>query len=71
MQQEYKVTYFFDENHYIRRFIFAKSQQAAERLIQSERDSYISFTDSRGMYHELHTKHVRVIQVSAYYRKNK
>lgn len=69
--QEFKVTYFFDEQHYIRRFIHVESQQMAEQLIQSERDQYISFTDSRGMYHELNTQNVRVIQISAYYRKKK
>ncbi|RTQ91915.1 hypothetical protein [Lysinibacillus telephonicus] len=67
--QEFKVTYFFDEHHYVRRFIYVESQQMAERLIQSERDQYISFTDSRGIYHELNTKNVRVIQISEYQRK--
>ncbi|RHW37428.1 hypothetical protein D1B33_07730 [Lysinibacillus yapensis] len=66
--QEFKVTYFFDENHYVRRFIHMESQEAAVELIQKERDQYTSFTDSRGIYHELHTKNVRVIQISAYYR---
>lgn len=67
--KEFKVTYFFDEQHYIRRFIYVESQELAERLIQSERDQYISFTDSRGIYHELNTQNVRVIQISEYHRK--
>lgn len=69
--KEFKVTYFFDEEHYIRRFIFMDSQEEAEKLIQKERDQYISFRDSRGIYHELNTRDVRVIQISEYFRKNK
>ncbi|WP_391119323.1 hypothetical protein [Psychrobacillus sp. L3] len=69
--KEFKVTYFFDEEHYIRRFIHMESQQKAEELVQSERDSYISFTDSRGIYHELDTLGVRVIQISEYHRIDK
>jgi hypothetical protein len=69
--KEFKVTYFFDEEHYIRRFIFVDSQESAERMIRSERDQYISFTDSRGIYHELHTGKVRVIQISEYHRVDK
>jgi len=69
--REFKITYFFDEIHYVRRFIFFKSQQEAEKLVKSERDQYISFTDSRGIYHELHTRHVRVIQISEYHRIDK
>ncbi|MDS9470331.1 hypothetical protein E2C16_09875 [Sporosarcina pasteurii] len=67
--KEFKVTYFFDEEHYIRRFIHMESQEKAEGLIQSERDRYISFTDSRGIYHELNTRNVRVVQVSEYFRE--
>jgi len=69
--KEFKVTYFFDENYYIRRFILLDSQEAAEELIQSERDRYISFRDSRGIYHELNTGDVRVIQISEYQRIDK
>ena len=69
--KEFKVTYFFDEEHYIRRFIHIESQEKAEELIQRERDSYISFTDSRGIYHELNTRNVRVIQISEYHRIDK
>lgn len=69
--KEFKVTYFFDENHYIRRFIHVESQEIAEALIQSERDQYITFTDSRGIYHELNTGNVRVVQISEYHRKDK
>lgn len=69
--REFKITYFFDETHYVRRFIFIESQQEAEKLVKSERDQYISFTDSRGIYHELHTRHVRVIQISEYHRIDK
>ncbi|WP_077622812.1 hypothetical protein [Sediminibacillus massiliensis] len=69
--KEFKVTYFFDQHHYIRRFIFEESQEAAEALIQNERDQYISFRDSRGIYHELNTGNVRVIQISEYFRKDK
>ncbi len=69
--KEFKVTYFFDEEHYIRRFIFMESQEKAEELIQSERDQYISFRDSRGIYHELNTRNVRVIQLSDYHRIDK
>ncbi|RUL50916.1 MULTISPECIES: hypothetical protein [Lysinibacillus] len=69
--QEYKVTYFFDEQHYVRRFIHVESQEAAIQLIQGERDQYISFTDSRGIYHELNTSTVRVTQISEYHRKIK
>lgn len=65
--KEFKITYFFDEMHYVRRFIYIESQQEAEKLVKSERDQYISFTDSRGIYHELHTRHVRVIQISEYH----
>jgi len=69
--KEFKITYFFDELHYVRRFIHIESQEKAEALVRSERDQYISFTDSRGMYHELHTRHVRVIQISEYHRIDK
>ena len=69
--KEFKVTYFFDEEHYIRRFIFEDSQGKAEALIQSERNQYISFTDSRGIYHELYTGKVRVTQISEYHRIDK
>ena len=69
--KEFKVTYFFDENYYIRRFIHLDSQEAAEELIQSERDQYISFRDSRAIYHELNTRDVRVIQISEYQRIDK
>ena len=69
--KEFKVTYFFDEEHYIRRFIFWDSLEKAEELIQSERDQYISFRDSRGIYHELNTRNVRVIQISEYHRTDK
>lgn len=69
--KEFKITYFFDEMHYVRRFIYIESQQEAEKLVKSERDQYISFTDSRGIYHELHTRHVRVIQISEYNRIDK
>lgn len=69
--KEYKITYFFDEVHYVRRFIHIESQEKAEALVRSERDQYITFTDSRGIYHELHTKHVKVIQISEYHRVDK
>ncbi|WP_397537206.1 hypothetical protein [Rummeliibacillus pycnus] len=69
--KEFKVTYFFDQEHYVRRFIFVESQESAEKLIQSERDQYISFTDNRGIYHELNTSNVRVIQISEYHRVDK
>lgn len=69
--KEFKVTYFFDEAHYIRRFIHMESQGKAEQLIQSERDQYISFEDSRGIYHELNTRSVRVVQIAEYHRIDK
>lgn len=69
--KEFKVTYFFEEDHYIRRFIHMESQDQAEELIQSERDQYISFRDSRGIYHELNTNDVRVVQISEYHRIDK
>ena len=69
--KEFKITYFFDEVHYIRRFIHIESREEAEELIRRERDSYISFTDSRGIYHELNTRGVRVIQLSEYHRIDK
>lgn len=69
--KEFKVTYFFDEEHYIRRFIHLESYEKAEELIQSERDQYISFRDSREIYHELNTRNVRVIQISEYHRIDK
>lgn len=69
--REFKITYFFDEEHYIRRFIHTDSLESAEQLVQSERDQYISFRDSRGIYHELHTGNVRVVQVSEYFREDK
>ena len=71
MMKEFKITYFFTEDHYIRRFIHVESQENAEKLIQSERGQPIFFTDSRGMYHELKTSHVRVIQISEYHRVDK
>lgn len=69
--KEFKVTYFFDEEHYIRRFIHMESFEKAEELIQSERDQYIAFRDSRDIYHELNTRNVRVIQISEYHRIDK
>ena len=69
--KEFKVTYFYDENYYIRRFIHMESQEQAEELIQNERDQYISSRDSREIYHELNTRDVRVIQISEYHRVDK
>ncbi|WP_339251526.1 hypothetical protein NSQ43_15125 [Sporosarcina sp. FSL W8-0480] len=69
--QEFKITYFFDEEHYIRRFIHTDSMESAQLFVQNERDQYISFTDSRGIYHELHTGKVQVVQVSEYHRAEK
>lgn len=69
--KEFKITYFYSEDHYIRRFIHMESQESAEGLIRSERDRYISFTDSRGIYHELNTRDVRVVQLSEYFRNDK
>ena len=69
--KEFKVTYFFSEEHYIRRFIHMESQDEAEKLIQSERDQYITFRDSREIYHELNTTGVRVIQLAEYHRTEK
>ena len=69
--REFKVTYFFSEDHYIRRFIHRKSFESAEELIRGERDQYISFWDSRGIYHELNTRNVRVVQLSEYFRNDK
>jgi len=71
IMKEFKITYFFDENHYVRRFIHIESQEKAQQLVKSERAQYIAFTDSRGIYHELHTSTVRVIQVSEYHRIDK
>lgn len=71
VMKEFKITYFFDENHYIRRFIHVESMEIAEELIQSERDQTISFRDSRDIYHELNTRNVRVIQLSEYHRVDK
>lgn len=69
--KEFKITYFFDENHYIRRFIHLESLEEAESLIRSERDQFISFWDSRDIYHELNIKNVRVTQLSEYHRIEK
>lgn len=69
--KEFKITYFFDEEHYIRRFIHMDSLESAEQLVKLERDQYISFRDSRGIYHELHTGKVRIVQISEYFRKGK
>lgn len=69
--KEFKITYFFDEEHYIRRFVHLESQEAAEELVQSERGKYISFTDSRGIYHDVNTAGVRVVQISEYFRVDK
>ena len=69
--KEFKITYFFEEDHYIRRFVHLESQEQAEELVRNERDQYISFTDSRGIYHELNTKNVRVVQISEYFRSDK
>ncbi|WP_075619075.1 hypothetical protein [Paenisporosarcina indica] len=69
--KEFKITYFFDEEHYIRRFIHLESFEKAEELVQSERDQYIAFRDSRDIYHELNTRNVRVVQISEYHRVDK
>jgi hypothetical protein len=69
--KEFKITYFFDEVHYVRRFIHIASQEEAEELVRSERDQYISFTDSRNIYHELNTQNVRLVQISEYHRVDK
>lgn len=66
--QEYKITYFFDEDHYIRRFVHYDNAEDVVALLASERDRYISFWDSRGIYHELNTANVRVTQFSEYHR---
>ena len=69
--KEFKITYFFDEQHYIRRFIHTDSTENAIALVESERNRYISFTDSRGIYHELDTSNVKVTQVAEYFRVDK
>ena len=69
--KEFKVTYFFDQEHYIRRFVHLDSFEQARELVTAERDQYISFIDSRGIYHELHTGQVRVTQISEYFREKK
>ncbi|VDG97029.1 Uncharacterised protein [Lysinibacillus sphaericus] len=66
--KEFKITYFFDEEHYIRRFVHYESTDEVIALLASERDRYISFWDSREIYHELNTANVRVIQFSEYHR---
>ncbi|MFS0576626.1 hypothetical protein AB1K83_13390 [Sporosarcina sp. 179-K 3D1 HS] len=71
VMKEFKITYFFDQEHYIRRFIHVDSFEQAKALVQIERDQYISFIDSRGIYHELHTGQARVVQISEYFRKKK
>ncbi|MCM3756306.1 hypothetical protein M3197_02285 [Sporosarcina aquimarina] len=68
--KEFKITYFFDEEHYIRRFVHYESANEVIALLTSERDRYISFWDSREIYHELNTANVRVIQFSEYHRDN-
>ena len=68
---EFKITYFFDEEHYVRRFIHVASQEKAQALVRSERGRYISFTDDRGIYHEINTKNVRLVQISEYHRLDK
>ena len=62
--KEFTVTYFFDAEHYIRRYIHETSQKQVEALIKSERDQYISFTDSRGIYYDLYTRNVQYIQIA-------
>ena len=69
--REFKITYFFDEEHYIRRFIHMETMEQAITMVQKERDQFISFTDSRGIYHELDTRNVRVTQVAEYFRSKK
>lgn len=68
--KEFKITYFFDEEHYIRRFVHFETAEDVIALLASERDRYISFWDSREIYHELNTANVRVIQFSEYHRNN-
>ena len=69
--KEFTVTYFFDAQHYVKRFVHETSEKQVEALIKSERDQYISFTDRRGVYHELHTRNVRYIQMTEYHRDDK
>ncbi|WP_153723397.1 hypothetical protein [Sporosarcina cascadiensis] len=69
--KEFKITYFFDEIHYIRRFVHLNSFEEARQLVQDERGGYVSFCDSRGIYHELDTRNVRVVQISEYHRTDK
>ncbi|WP_301107519.1 hypothetical protein [Sporosarcina sp.] len=69
--KEFKITYFFDENHYIRRFVHLDSFEEVRQLVYDERGQYVSFYDSRDIYHELDTRNVRVVQISEYHRTNK
>lgn len=69
--KEFKITYFFDENHYVRRFVHMESMEEVQALVQKERHQIISFTDSREIYHEVDTHKVRVIQISEYHRIDK
>ncbi|GKV64423.1 MULTISPECIES: hypothetical protein [unclassified Sporosarcina] len=69
--KEFKITYFFDEIHYIRRFVHLHSFEEARQLVQDERGGYVSFCDSRGIYHVLDTRNVRVVQISEYHRTDK
>ncbi|EGQ26340.1 hypothetical protein ABZ756_10640 [Mammaliicoccus sciuri] len=69
--KEFKITYFFDEDHYIRRFVHLDSFEEAKSLVHDERGQYVAFFDSREIYHELDTSNVRVVQISEYHRENK
>lgn len=69
--KEFTVTYFFDAQHYIKRFVHETSQKQVEALIKSERNQYISFTDRRGVYHELHPRNVQYIQIKEHHRDDK
>lgn len=69
--KEFTVTYFFDAQQYVKRYVHETSQKQVEALIKSERDQYISFTDRRGVYHELHTRNVQYIQITEFHRDDK
>lgn len=69
--KEFKITYFFDEDHYVRRFVHMESMEDVQAVVQEERNRIISFTDSRKIYHEVDTNKVRVIQISEYHRVDK
>ncbi|MDQ0297888.1 hypothetical protein J2S78_000296 [Salibacterium salarium] len=63
------VIYYLEQDFKINRLIEAESQEEAVKKIQEDGD-LISFTNSKGIYHELKRSDVKLIQMGLAKKQN-